>query len=303
MEVSKLHATVYFDEEKKQWAVVDMGSKHGTYLRRSGLTTIATPSSAALVSTDPRGQRLSGPRVSSMPRALKHLDELSLGTTTFIAHIHEDGRPCESCTSQGGDEIPLFPVPKSTQEQDVSRKRKRDAVESLIPPAGDARSSLHLLKKSMLSRHSAPSTPSPGKPQDCPTYTDRSARRRALHPSTPDVPGVPLKLAPSSLPSSRPASPAPEPVSTPPAPLPTTNVGHRLLMKQGWTPGTTLGQDSAHPDGGTTALTEPIQVNVRSARVGLGVPDRAQTHSQAQTNLSWKEEGKRRRWADLGSGS
>ncbi|GJE96591.1 FHA and G-patch domain-containing protein [Phanerochaete sordida] len=293
MEVSKLHATVYYDEEKCQWAVVDMGSKHGTYIRGGGAaaSTSGTP--------DARGQRLSGPRVSSMPRVLRHLDELSFGSTTFVAHIHEDSLPCEACASKGSDEIPLFNVPKAAKEQELTKKRKRDALEPLMPPSGNAKTSLNMLKKTMLSRHSALSTLG----LDRQAYTDRSARRRAIHPSTPDVPGVPSKPTTSSLPSSRPASPAPEPVSAPPAPLSSTNIGHRLLMKQGWTPGTTLGQDSADAEGGSTALAEPIQVNARTARTGLGVPERASPQLQSQAAPSWKEEGKRRRWADVQPGS
>ncbi|EKM58201.1 uncharacterized protein PHACADRAFT_252332 [Phanerochaete carnosa HHB-10118-sp] len=301
MEVSKLHATVYFDEEKKQWAVVDMGSKHGTYLRPRQSVAAAPAPGASPGGTDPRGQRLSGPRVSSMPRALKHLDELSLGTTAFIVHIHEDQRPCESCSSKGGDEIPLFYVSKAAQDQEPAKKRKREATGPL--PPSDAKKSLHILKKTMLSRHSAPSTPSPRQSEGSHGYTDRSARRRALHSSIPDAPGVPPRTAASSVPPSRPVTPPPpEPVSAPPAPLSSTNIGHRLLMKQGWSPGTTLGQDSAGLERGTTALAEPIQVNVRPTRSGLGVPDHALPDLQSQPNTSWKEEGKQRRWADLQSG-
>lgn len=296
MEVSKLHATVYYDEEKKQWAVVDMGSKHGTYIR-PGQSAAPAPAPSTSTSADSRGQRLSGPRASSMPRRLKHLDELSLGTTTFVVHIHEDRRPCEACTSKGEDEIPLFDAPKVAQ----AKKRKRDPTEPLAQPLGDAKKSLQILKKTMLSRHSAPSTPAPGRSDDSKAYLDRSARRRALHPSMPDAPGVPIRTA-VSTPSSRPVSPPPpEPVSAPSAPLTSSNIGHRLLMKQGWTPGTTLGQDNADPEGGTTALAEPIQVSVRPARTGLGVPDRAPAQSQSQSGSSWKEEGKRRRWTDLQS--
>ena len=39
--VSKLHATIFWDEGRREWAVVDMGSKHGTFIssgRREGGT-------------------------------------------------------------------------------------------------------------------------------------------------------------------------------------------------------------------------------------------------------------------------
>ena len=297
MEVSKLHATAYWDEVKKQWAVVDMGSKHGTFVRPGqsfAVPSIHTPGPGVSSNSDPRGFRLSAPRTSSMPRALKHLDELSVGSTTFIVHLHEDRLPCVACSSKGGDEILLFYVSKAVREQEAARKRKHEAVEAPMPSSGDAKKSLTMLKRSMLSRHSAPAQE---RPDDSRAYMDRSARRRALHPSTPDAPGT-VARASVSAPASRPVSPpaTPEPVSAPPTPLPSTNVGHRLLMKQGWTPGTTLGQESSEPDDGTTALAEPIQVSVRAGRAGLGI---VEAPPPVQSALSWKEEGKRRRWAGL----
>lgn len=296
MEVSKLHATVYWDEDRKLWAIVDMGSKHGTFIR-SG-QPLPTPSDlvhgpGASTSADSRGHRLSSTRMSSMPRALRHFDELSLGSTTFIVHLHEDQLPCEACSSKGGDEIPLFYVSKAMREREATGKRKRDANEPPPPSQGDAKKSLTMLKRSMLSRHSAPVQGYPDGPRP---YLDRSARRRALHPSTPDA-SVGASI---STPPSRPITPpALEPVSAPPTPLSSSNIGHRLLMKQGWTPGTTLGPESSQSNGGSTALAEPIQVSVRTARVGLGV---AEQPSAAQSDRSWKEEGKRRRWADVQSG-
>ncbi|KAJ4479913.1 hypothetical protein C8R41DRAFT_843240 [Lentinula lateritia] len=38
MEVSKLHASIYWDQFWDGWGVVDMASKHGTYLHSSALT-------------------------------------------------------------------------------------------------------------------------------------------------------------------------------------------------------------------------------------------------------------------------
>lgn len=308
MEVSKLHAAVYWDAERARWAVVDMGSKHGTFVRPHGAAAAMPPpppppllaGASASSDVDPRGQRLSGPRMSSRPRVLKHLDELSIGSTTFVVHIHDDGLPCEACTSRGGDEIDLFYVPKAAREQETAKKRKMDALEPPPVPQGDAKKSLNMLKRTMLSRHSGGPTPLDRTTDESKTYLDRSARRRALHPSTPDAPGIPARPSVSTPVSRAISPPAPEPVSAPPAPLASTNIGHRLLMKQGWTPGTTLGQDSADPESGSSALVEPIQVTVRTARTGLGVPE--QPSGQSAAGLSWKEEGKRRRWADMQSG-
>ncbi|KAJ3089778.1 G patch domain-containing protein 2 [Phlyctochytrium bullatum] len=49
-------------------------------------------------------------------------------------------------------------------------------------------------------------------------------------------------------------------------PLPAENVGHKMLLSMGWTPGASLGSSQA----GETAIKEPLQVTVRSKRRGLG---------------------------------
>ncbi|KIP12158.1 hypothetical protein PHLGIDRAFT_98529 [Phlebiopsis gigantea 11061_1 CR5-6] len=261
MEVSKLHATVYWDAAKKSWAVVDMGSKHGTFIRPRQIVaepvkpTPNTGSNSSSHGTDLRGHRLSAPRMSSMPRVLRHLDELSLGNTTFIAHLHEDRLPCEACVSKGGDEIPLFYVSKAQRQEEALRKRKLEALDPPPPPPGDAKKSLNMLKRSMLSRHG---NPVDRRSEETHAYVDRSAKRRALHPGTPDM-VVAAARASISAPSSRPISPPPpEPTSAPPVPLASTNIGHRLLLKQGWMPGTALGQERSELDSGSTALVEPI---------------------------------------------
>lgn len=302
MEVSKLHATIYWDEDRSEWAIVDMGSKHGTYVRPS-----PTAASSSIVFPDPRGHRLSPPRMSSIPRPIKHLDEVSLGTTTFVVHMHADQLPCEACTSAGGEEIALFKATKA--EGDASRKRKRADAESAPAAHADSRKSLAMLKRSLLSRHNEQQPPLERSPGDKRAYVDRSARRRALHPTAHDPPGSASPFASNATtpgPSSRATTPpSAEPVSEPSAPLPSSNIGHRLLMKQGWVPGSVLGsaQDSVEGSGESVALTEPIEVTVRAARSGLGVSNQVPVASSSQTaGLSWQEEAKRRRWAELGRG-
>ncbi|KAE9407740.1 hypothetical protein BT96DRAFT_82864 [Gymnopus androsaceus JB14] len=97
MEVSKLHSTIYWDSSEG-WCVVDMGSKHGTYLR----STSGNSSQAVEL-------RLSISKAASIPKRLSHLDHLTLGTTTFVVHIHENRLPCGECSpGAAGEEIPLF---------------------------------------------------------------------------------------------------------------------------------------------------------------------------------------------------
>ncbi|KAF5367400.1 hypothetical protein D9758_003777 [Tetrapyrgos nigripes] len=247
MEVSKLHATVYWDESWNGWGLVDMGSKHGTFLR-----------SAAEVSAkvlDTRGIRLSSPKSASIPRRLYHFDEITLGGTTFVVHIHDDGLPCQECSPIGGDEIPLFP----TAKKNFVPSRKASALEathSAQRVSHDPRGKLVQLKRSLLAKHNNDS--SPHVPEH--RYIDRSAVRRALNPSSLslEAPGVAHHQVSLIAPS--------EPKSHPEVPIPPSSVGHRLLMKQGWRPGQSLG---LHGEG----RVEPVDTRASSSyeRAGLGL--------------------------------
>ncbi|KAJ7274452.1 hypothetical protein B0H12DRAFT_1199716 [Mycena haematopus] len=244
MEVSKLHATAYADGDT--WNIVDMGSKHGTFLQpQSSVTAV----------------RLSPSRVASIPRRLFHLDALVIGSTTFIVHIHPNQTPCSACCSTCENEISLF-----------QSSRKRTAAK-----------------------------PAPARSEGT-KYTDRSARRRSLYPASRlDAPGVALPPRPEAVTSaSQPPPPSapwdpPTPVTTsqPPMALPTTNIGHRLLLAQGWTPGSSLGasEDSSEWDEGRIRLTAPLEVASTSQRAGLGM-----TKATTLTSGSWREDGRQRRW-------
>ena len=143
MEVSKLHATLFWDSERHEWAVVDMGSKHGTFIG-SGQDTKPT--------------RLSATREASMPKRVKHLDRLSVGGTTFVVHIHENRLPCVDCsasTAGGDDMIPLFSHQKSDDGVPLQAEQKRKRVAEPaddVPRNGNAKRALASLKQSLLSR-------------------------------------------------------------------------------------------------------------------------------------------------------
>ena len=293
MEVSKLHATAYWDASRGEWGVVDMGSVHGTFLQHANTG----------VGHDP-GVRLSPPRIASIPRKLHHMDRLTIGGTTFLIHLHEDHLPCQECSPSGGDEIPLFPV---NNLKGVPIKRTREAAgldinpstSSYSPqPQKDPKKALTMLKQSLLTRHEVRSPPShpPYSGDAGMQYVDRSARRRALHPgSQQDTPGVPSPSSrTSSPPLSRPKSPDLPVTSKPPTPLPTSNIGHRLLMMQGWEPGTALG---TLPDSkeGRIGLVEPLDVTPSFHRVGLGIK-RPTPHNPSFSDSDWKESAKRKRW-------
>ena len=272
MEVSKLHATIYWDDDRAGWGLVDMGSKHGTFHNRY---QPGAPPNA-------RGCRLSPPRVSSMPRHLHHFDAFSIGSTTFVVHIHEDGLPCSECSRSDGDEIPLFATKTS-----APGKRKREEESAYLPSDKDPKKALSQLKRSLLSQH-------PGEKQDGgvqTTWVDRSARRRAMNPRSPPlsrkqspVPFTPIHPTPREM-STVSNSPTPEPVSS-------SNIGYRMLAKQGWTPGTSLGVC----DGGTQHIMEPITVHSTSNRAGLGSSG---AEPSSASGGDWREEGKQRLWSRL----
>ncbi|KAF8440543.1 hypothetical protein L210DRAFT_3539930, partial [Boletus edulis BED1] len=254
MAVSKLHATVFWDKARREWAVVDMGSKHGTFLQ-----------SARHPGTEP--VRLSPPRMASIPRPLRHLDRLIVGSTTLACHIHEDRTPCAECTSTGQDIIPLFAVPK--EENCAAGKRPSD-VAGIAPvqESRDAKKALTSLRRTLLSRLNPHDDHSSTPTQPSTSYIDRSARRRAMHPTSQfDSPGVqsPRSSSPGPVKPSRERSSSSVIEDERPAPLPEHNVGRRLLMKQGWQPGTGLGLGD---DGG--GLVEPLEVHVMRHRAGLG---------------------------------
>ncbi|KAJ7127056.1 hypothetical protein C8R44DRAFT_113081 [Mycena epipterygia] len=283
MEVSKLHATAYWDNTAAAWNIVDMGSKHGTFLE---------PRSS------PAAVRLSPPRVASVPRQLHHLDALAIGSTTFLVHIHAEREPCKDCCSTFQNEIPLF----------LSQKRQASKVSDLdagyLPrSSSDPKKALTMLKHRLLT----PTTPGPVR-SDTKSYTDRSARRRSLYPASRlDAPGVapasasriePLASTSQQLPQTLSPSeswnpPVPVTTSQLPAPLPTTNIGHRLLLAQGWTPGSSLGQEWE----GRTGLTVPLEVASTTRRAGLGM--RKAMTMTAVSNDNWREDGRQRRWEDV----
>lgn len=274
MPVSKLHATVFWDKARREWAVVDMGSKHGTFIQSAQ-------------HTDAEPVRLSPPRMASTPRPLRHLDRLIVGSTTFLCHIHEDRTPCADCTSTDQDVIPLFAVPK---EGDRTAEKRPSDVAGIAPvqEARDAKKALTSLRRTLLSRldpHDEHPTPT----QPPASYVDRSARRRAMYPTSQfDSPGVQSSRSSSPGPvwSSRELSRTPSVSAVEgerPPPIAEHNVGWQLLMKQGWQPGTMLGSGDDEGSG----LVEPIEVQATAHRAGIGMPQSVTLSLQESTERRW----------------
>lgn len=258
MEVSKVHATIYWDGSRKEWNVVDMGSKHGTFLQ-SGTGTSDSPTHEL---------RLSQPRFASMPRRLRDGDKLSIGSTTFAIHVHENQRPCQDCSVSGSVEIPLFPVVQK-RTRDLGLGPKTAGPTQMARKQRDPKNAMTMLKRALLKLHDEPKNDIGGAGNKAKTYVDRAARRRMLHNSShSESPGVPSMSAitGSKDTDDRSGRPTAEPTSQPAVPINPSNIGHRLLVQQGWTPGSALGDPSGLRDG----LIDPLEVKLRQNRVGLG---------------------------------
>lgn len=299
MEVSKIHATLFWEADKNCMAIVDMGSKHGTFVGCSSLAELNVNNDKGTSTSETKHgfKRLSAPRQASLPHPLRHLDELSVGSTLFIIHVHSDGQPCVDCASQGELDIPLFHGSKQICSN--SSKATENAQQVSTKSVGhDAKIAISQLKRKLLSRHSEVSNP----PESSQTYIDRAAKRRALYPySRPSSPpGVSSHSDAKSMrsfkverspdfsrywnansPGNTPDSSEDVPsthsveraISAPP--VPSTSIGHLLLTKQGWKPGSTLGvasnnETDADPQGSRLALIEPLQPVANIGRQGLG---------------------------------
>jgi pSer/pThr/pTyr-binding forkhead associated (FHA) protein len=262
--VSKHHASVFFDTSRLAWSIVDVGSMHGTFMSTANKDGDYT-----------QKQRLSPSRVASFPRVLNHLDMITIGSTKFVVHLSLS----EDCVVEEENRISLLHFPKDKKEAEK-------------PPASsdDPKQALAKLKQSLLAAKGHPPSPVASSPSDG-SYIDRSARRRERMPSRR------ISTPPSAVGASTPRSTAPLqplPPSTSVTPISSENIGHRLLRKQGWTPGSALGSTSVDE-----SLVEPLQVASSSNRAGLGVK-RSAPDPVSNEGADWREEGKRRRWEDLG---
>jgi len=293
MEVSKFHATVYWDGARREWNVVDMGSKHGTFL----LAGSVSPKAADI------GIRLSQAKAASIPRRLLHGDRLRIGSTMFAVHIHESQKPCQDCAVSKAVEIPLFPLPKKKRALDTDElDSKSSKLSKVSMDERNPKKALTMLKRSLLANHEA-ETSSVVTGYTPIEYVDRAARRRLLFSSfRSDSPGI---SNPSVMVGTKDGDKIPTPqvnpspksnVSQPAVPLPSSNIGYKLLLRQGWAPGAALGvqEDSS----GKSGLIGPVEVKSTRNRAGLGSklpPAETGAHSSYMT---WKDQEKFKRYEE-----
>lgn len=273
--VSKHHASIFWDNERSEWAIVDLGSVHGTWLNSQGVPGGSSSSEQA------DGQRLSAPRTSSTPRRLLSGDTLTIGSSKFSVHIHESGQPCKECELDMAHAIPL--LPDETAKPNTDRTTSTTASAVPTQPRVSHKAAMQSLRQTLLHPgHRSSSGSRESTPQGASTYQDRSRKRREMFGTD----GGGAEAGGSSQPTSRekrpryddprvaaiigPGAPIDEELtasSSQSRPIDESNIGHRLLMKKGWTPGETLGI----ADGDTRrALREPLQVVKREGQSGLG---------------------------------
>ncbi|KAG8834038.1 hypothetical protein FRC17_009676 [Serendipita sp. 399] len=253
MIVSKYHAIIFWDADRNAWGLVDVGSVHGTFLQRNGGPN----------------RRLSPPKSASHPEYLQHLDIITIGDTQICCHQHEDATDhlCGECSLTASNEI-FLTYPISEEPKAVSQAASGINVDSLKPQGH--RESLASLKRHLLSRHRQAEGDSQGV-----TYVDRAAARREQL-RVLETPTPPPLEEPASRSASRrstasiysrlhneTATERREGTETPPQTIPETNIGHKLLAKQGWEPGTGLGLDRS-------GRSEPVIAKLASGRAGIG---------------------------------
>ncbi|KAF7985749.1 hypothetical protein HWV62_2372 [Athelia sp. TMB] len=304
MEVSKLHATVYWDRKLQVWGVVDHGSMHGTFIK----SDVGGSTAQAIPFGEQKGVRLSAPRAASIPRTLRHLDLLSIGSTTFLVHIHESRLTCDGCSTGSASEVPLS-IASECRRGSTKRSNEVAGFDQLTPV--DPRKALKMLKQNLVPKRSPHAMQTLAVDMN---YVDRSARRRIQQPGSNILPlGLPVSAQTSSTPS-RPHKPHPDrpsgmymppvSVSAPPTALADTNVGHRLLQKQGWQPGETLGQLGDFSAGGAesrTSLLEPICISANIGRAGIGMLSTAASVVPT-VDTSVKKSVKQERWDSIQEG-
>ncbi|TXT15557.1 hypothetical protein VHUM_00060 [Vanrija humicola] len=264
MEVSKTHALVYWGSgasggaDPDAWHVVDLGSTLGTYVAHPG---------------ERDATRLSDAKASSQPYALRHLSRLTVGTTTFVAHVHADW-PCAECQMGGNTQILL----DDGADKDDSGVSTPTAVEAepLALNAAQHRGNRQFKRK--LELDALRGTLLGDGARDAPKggYVDRSAQRRRLHPRSP-----PRTASPAPVVAAQ-AAPAPGPSDT----------ARAMLARQGWSEGRGLGRDLS----GRADAIVPV---LRTERAGLGARGQVADSGDA-AHGDWRQRGKQRRWDEVG---
>ena len=219
VEVSKEHAKVYYDEKSSEYLVKDLASKNGTFIN---------------------GSRIIESKQESEGRKLSHGEQLKIGSTIFLLHIHPGNETCDECE------------PGQVQAQ-LKAKEMEDEVQitRVVSSANDAnpeslrRKELKRLKKRYMLGNTEHEVNSEIASNNAGKYKDRAQTRRKIVGSE----------APSRAVIESSASVF--------KPIQSENKGRLMLEKMGWVDGEGLGKTK-------TGRTEPVIATVRETGRGLG---------------------------------
>ncbi|XP_022105636.1 uncharacterized protein LOC110987314 isoform X2 [Acanthaster planci] len=180
------------------------------------------------------GKAISEQRVVSEPHPLSHRDYITIGGTTLRLHIHPGDETCEECepgqvqaliAQQQLNEMSAGTTSGSRPEKEQQRRKELRHLKKKYNLAKDDYSNVD---PSLIN----------------PAYADRAGERRR------------------AVGSDNPYQPDDQPASVDRA-IESSNVGHKMLSKMGWTEGQSLGK-------GDRGIKEPIQAVVHSRNAGLG---------------------------------
>lgn len=246
--VSKFHCQIYYDGGS--YHITDQGSKNGTFIN---------------------DERLCDPKTSSIPRVIRDLDRIQIGSSLFQAHQHKHGWQCDYCItgpenivdiSQGSRE-------KNTRSTSTFYSNQSDinTTTTIDFKSKEQREKEWMDELRRRKRMYAPKT-NPTK-----NVNDAAERRRQLYSSTT----LPSYLRKTSITSEqqqwneeerRAATIERTTVHTP-----VKGIGDSMLRKMGWKQGQTLGRT------GTEGITVPITPKTQTHRAGLGKNSTTETLS------------------------
>ncbi|OZJ05965.1 hypothetical protein BZG36_01256 [Bifiguratus adelaidae] len=285
METSKFHCQVFYglveseqrpnmpfaSASRAAYQITDVGSQNGTFLN---------------------GDRLSETKTSSSPRELHHMDELTVGTTVFVVHLHESGFPCEACQVKQDNLISLddgqIPSKRVESKEDdtekagsVSERGFQNSKEKRAALDRERRDELNRLKRKYAvndenrprKRRSSPpaaatanAEATPSDKIDQPRYVDRAKLRRWERPYK----ATESDSSPSQQQNYRTPRPShsPSPAAPATSSLDTSNKGAKMLSKMGWKHGEALG--TSHFGDQDDRLLEPLHATGNIGRGGIG---------------------------------
>lgn len=234
--VSKFHCQIYYDGGS--YHIIDQGSKNGTFINN---------------------ERLCEPKTSSIPRVIRDLDRIQIGSSLFQAHQHKHGWQCDYCIA-GPDNI--VDISQGTREntQSSDYSNQLDTHMTTI----DFKSKEQREKEWMdeLKRRKRMFAP---KGNTAKNVNDAAERRRQLFAST-TVPSYLRKTPTSSSEQQQQQQHLDEEkiIERATVHTPVKGIGDSMLRKMGWKQGQTLGRT------GTQGITVPITPKTQTHRAGLG---------------------------------